>query len=198
MSASYALQLIFSFVADTSLNLTPWLNLTTACTFPSPWYKTHTTTVAFPPPKRFPAYCLQDYLGKYGSQIMPDVEIKINGVYDDKTDALWLHMNKIGGKLLPTAQNDSFQFQMEVPWEYAIERVHGNYNITYKTVFFRDSDNEHVIGFNISLDSDTTPLTYLRSASGFNVTSDASFYSGVSQIPLIFTIMVIGHWCHTC
>ena len=131
------------------LGYEPWLNRDTACTFPSPWE--NSTTFPLPPYEMITNENLTDFVGTYGSHLLPDVTISMaNNSAPDSS--LRFDMNRIRGFLFPTDKEEQLGFHMSDPWEYAIERViNDNFTIRYPVDFVRTDDND-VIGFDIALD----------------------------------------------
>ncbi|WAR18796.1 PBP4-like protein [Mya arenaria] len=164
--SSQGLQAILSYVTDLALDIAPWLNLTTGCTFPAPWRKPFSFHID--PPEILTNDNIEDFTGMYGNALLPDITIHVNTSHD-KRQILWLEMNKLQGELFPTTSNDSFTFKMVLPWEYAIERVlNENFTIQYPTDFFRDPIKGQVLGFNITLSGKNDVMTYRKCARFLN------------------------------
>lgn len=148
-SASNAQKTILYYISDLLLDQPTWLNLQTTCTFPKPWnnfslddYDTEK------PPNNFTNNKLEQFVGIYGSLLLPDVKISLRN-RDKKSPFLWLEMNRIKGELLLTAEESEFQFKMVEPWEYAIERVVTKYTVvTYPLKFLK---NDTVYAFDLVL-----------------------------------------------
>ena len=143
----YALRTILSYVSDILLDQSPWLNHQTACSYPSPWV--NSSHYPSPKPENFTNNNIVDFIGIYGSKLLPDVKISVK-VNDVANKYLWLEMNRIKGELVPTADVNAFRFKMVEPWEYAVERVVGvNQVITYPVNFTR-SGKGTVESFNLT------------------------------------------------
>ncbi|XP_045161602.2 penicillin-binding protein 4-like [Mercenaria mercenaria] len=145
----YALKAVLSYVSDILLSQTPWLNIETACSYPSPWVNSSFSIDTNPEPDNFTNDRLDDFVGKYGNELLPDITISVKE-RGSENEYLWLEMNRIKGELLLTADVNVFKFKMEDPWEYAIERVLAeNLIITYPIEFTRSEDGV-VESFNLT------------------------------------------------
>ena len=158
-SPSYGIKAILTFVSDLALDLDPWLNLTTACTFPAPWR--NLSYFSPPPMKKYDHGNMTDFKGIYGNTLLPDIEVNVHTTRS-RGQYIGFHMNRIVGELLPTNQHDTFQLKLTAPWEYAIERVISeNYTLTYPVTFERNENND-VIGFNITLVGNIDIMEYRK------------------------------------
>ncbi|CAH1225451.1 Hypp60 [Branchiostoma lanceolatum] len=70
-------------VADMLLGLDPWLNTTTACSFPQPWATHPVTDVTMPPaPSRDFPRDKRDYEGTFGNSIFGNLTVYLNSTDD--------------------------------------------------------------------------------------------------------------------
>ncbi|XP_066272891.1 uncharacterized protein [Branchiostoma lanceolatum] len=92
-------------VADMLLGLDPWLNTTTACSFPQPWAKDPVTDVTMPPaPSRDFPRDKRDYEGTFGNSIFGNLTVYLNST----DDTLRFKVGLIGhGVILPLSPVNS-------------------------------------------------------------------------------------------
>ena len=126
----------FYFMADHLLGLTPWLNKTTACSFPEPWDR--------PPKLDLPGLekpisvtNLAKFVGSYTNDLLPEVEVS-----SDST-ALLLKSNRIRGILHPSSEKDRFLYEILYPLENALSN--GNGTKTYTNVTFNRDAALHAV-----------------------------------------------------
>ena len=122
---------VFYHIADHLLGLNPWLNETTACTFPKPWLnRPPRPPTKLPTPINVTNY--DELVGIYGSHIFPDINVAYNS-----TDLLFTS-NKMHGILHPLSVKDKFVFEILEPMEWAL---HPNNTKAYLALvtFGRDS-----------------------------------------------------------
>ena len=104
---------VFYHIVDRLLGLEPWLNETTACTFPKPWL-----SKPAPPFQKLPEPLhvtnLAQFEGTFENKIFPDVIVASN------TSTLLLTSNKMHGILHPSHVKDAFLFEILAPLEYSI------------------------------------------------------------------------------
>lgn len=105
---------ILSFLSDKLLNLDPWLNATTACSFPSPWTNPRLRkNNTFPDVVNRDTEDLLHYRGNYGSYLWG--KVTIGGPQDGY---LTIQVNTlITGRLYPVDQEGSFVVQVKSPQE---------------------------------------------------------------------------------
>ena len=103
----------FYYMVDHLLGLEPWLNETTVCTFPKPWFSRPA-----PPfqklPKPLNVTNLSQFEGTFENRIFPDVVVASN------VTTLLLTSNKMHGILHPAHVKDTFLFEILSPLEYTI------------------------------------------------------------------------------
>ena len=169
----------FYYIVDHLLGLEPWLNKTTACTFPKPWKKENDTK-----PSKHIAGGLtvaQDWLltemkpdqmmEKDTKETRPDPDIidmvpdatEFDGSYNfplfaevnvySNSSNLHLNSNRIHGLLHPTKDKDTFSFEITHPWEFA---PHDNITQMINITFLRDEETEIVNGLQVHLEVDVT------------------------------------------
>ena len=139
------------YTADYLLGLKPWLNETTACTFPSPWEnKTHPEAYAKETP--FLGSNLTDYEGAFGHHIFPDIEVYAN------ISNLVFNSTHLSGFLYQASEKDRFLSEISYPWEYSSRGQMTN------VTFQRDTTGT-VNEMTLHLEVD---LTYVRGLSVLN------------------------------
>lgn len=172
---SYGLKVILSYVSDLALGFKPWLDLDTACSFPSPWK--NLTDLPIGPLKKYQNDHIRDFEGIYGSKLLPDIHIKVTDTRD-RGSHLSFQMNRLTGELLPTEKNDTFNLQFLEPFEYAIERkINDDFSLVYPTIFQRDAQN-NVVGFNVTFLSSKDIMEYTKGSRFLNednITSGSGF-----------------------
>ena len=169
----------FYYIVDHLLGLEPWLNQTTACTFPKPWKMENDTELSkHKKGNRFRRFAgepivAQDWLlpEKDAEEIRTDPNIsdmvqdttKFDGSYNyplfaeinvyTNSSNLHLNSNHIHGILHPTQDKDTFLFKVTYPWELATY-----YNTTQllNITFLRDEKTETVNGLQFHLEVDVT------------------------------------------
>ena len=168
----------FYYIVDHLLGLKPWLNQTTACTFPKPWKKEKDTESST-------KHLKVDHF-RLGSETPLDSNKATNmdtaeiisdtGILDMVPDAtefdgsykyplfaevnvylnssnLHLNSNRIHGLLHPTKDKDTFSFEITHPWEFA---PHDNITQMMNITFLRDEETEIVNGLQVHLEVDVT------------------------------------------
>ena len=144
----------FYFMADHLLGLTPWLNETTACSFPEPW--DHVPKIEYPGlEKPVSVANLNEFVGTYTTDLLPDVEVSSNST------TLLLKSNRIRGVLHPSSAKDRFLFEVMYPLEYALVDGNGTNAITNVT-FNRDATSRSVNSMTLQFEVD---VTYSKNAS---------------------------------
>ncbi|KAK3599542.1 hypothetical protein CHS0354_006677 [Potamilus streckersoni] len=150
--ASDALRTIFFYVSDILLGEEPWLNATTACSFPGKW-KNSTVRPVSNDDLHHPFNVILDrYVGNYGSHVFPDVHITKD------ENVLRFQCNRIFGILHPTNKTNKFKLEVTDPWEIVLGNRNANNEITMFPVDF-DMDETSAIGFNWTTDA---PIPFFR------------------------------------
>lgn len=150
--------LSFSYISDYLLGLEPWLNSTTACTFPKPWQNGTSTASEV---KETPSHVdnFTDYEGSYGNHLFADAEVYSN------TSSLYLNSNHIHGILHPSTEQDKFQFEITYPWEFS---PHDNNTQRPNITFNRDQTTGMVNALTVQLE---VGLKYFKGESLFDVST---------------------------
>ncbi|XP_046559560.1 uncharacterized protein LOC124268258 [Haliotis rubra] len=121
-------KLISFYVSDILIGDQPWLNSSTACTFPLPWDKwtpsgqnnsdVTNSDVKFP----------DCYVGKYGQRLFGDLEVKRG-----PGSSLELFYNRLRGSLNTTTDNSTFKFDAWDP--FRLFSRPGNATVLVKVYF---------------------------------------------------------------
>ncbi|XP_006812257.1 uncharacterized protein LOC100377760 [Saccoglossus kowalevskii] len=123
--AMLALEVIHRYASDLLLGEEPWLNSTTACTFPSPWIPSPSNGgIKGKPVKSSDSHEIittrppEDYTGVYGHKGLGN-----NTVYIDKDGVTLRFLYGVYGNgiLIPTADELRFNFRIEGPMEWYYE-----------------------------------------------------------------------------
>ena len=140
---------VLYYLSDHLLELEPWLNETTACTFPQPWAG---ETESPPEDSEVPITVenLSEYEGVFTHPLFPPAVVTTN------SSALLFEMNILQGILHPSSEEDRFLWQITDPWEIATF-LFGGFRPT--VTFLRDNSTGDINGFKIALD---TTLTFSK------------------------------------
>ena len=114
------------FIADHLLGLKPWLNETTACTYPEPWNKASTTEIRSLP-TRYEVNDTSELEGLYVSPLFPDIEVSSNATY------LLMKSNIVRAIFHPTSIKDRFVSEVYYPPEYSLQfnSTSDHFNVTF-------------------------------------------------------------------
>lgn len=98
------------YVSDLLLGETPWLNSTTACSFPEPWtVKQSKNSTEFNEQEVPSKRRLTEYVGVYGNRFVGDANVFINTTANDR---LQLNLGyKTQTLLYPTSEKDVFRWK---------------------------------------------------------------------------------------
>ena len=177
------------YLADILLGVEPWLNVSTACTFPAPW-KPSGDDLEIPPTPVFQNENLQEYVGLYGSSVLPDIAVELS----EDASKLRFQQSRVKGILNPTAEPDSFQFKVTEPWEFAIEKkITETFMIKFPVQFYRDSEG---IVQNLTLTLDIAVMPFrkgMRFPDVDNTSSGAEVHAAVSFLVMSLFLSVYGH-----
>ncbi|WAR28065.1 GIGA6-like protein, partial [Mya arenaria] len=114
------------YLADLLLDKEPWLNSSTACSFPEPWKDETdsrlTEISAFLPD-------ISEYTGIYGNEFQPEFILTVNG---SSQTQLNFESGRLGGNLYSTQDKDRFLMEITYPWELYVPLMDHN-NVTTKT-----------------------------------------------------------------
>ena len=146
LNPDYHNQVSFYYIADQLLELEPWLNKTTACTFPDPWrdQKTAETKEKEAPTA---ANNFTEYSGSYEYPLFPNVEVYAN------SSNLLFTSNHIHGVLHPSSDKDRFLSEITYPWEFA---PHDNITQQGNLTFLRDEGTGAVTALTVQLEVNVT------------------------------------------
>lgn len=132
------------YISDNELGLKPWLNQTTACTFPEPWAN---KPAAEPkePEEPISVENLIDYEGEFSNPLFYGVKVSTNS-----TTLFMDAKPRLKGILHPSPEKGKFLWQITDPLDVAIQ-FKGRFNI----IFERDEDKD-VKALIFGLDVDLT------------------------------------------
>ncbi|KAH3819606.1 uncharacterized protein LOC127881285 [Dreissena polymorpha] len=149
-----AISATFDHVTDRLLGLEPWINTTTACTFPEPWRTANDSAI---PPVENAAVLTnaKKYEGFYSSLILSGIRIELDGT---SNTSLRFKMGKLGGILYSTLDKDRFLMEIRTPWEFYVSSMDKN-NVTAKTNVTFIWDGDHV---NTLQTHSPVPLNFTR------------------------------------
>ena len=153
-------QVTAMYVVDHLLNLRPWLNVSTACSFPEPWKLENDTNSDHndePTRTSSPVNYITDYVGSYGNHLFADVKVYTN------SSNLLLNSNHIHGILHPYPEEDRFFYEITFPWEFM---AHDNKTKPQNITFHRDKDTGEVTSLVVTLEVD---VTYVKGESLFDI-----------------------------
>lgn len=156
--SSTHLTTVLYYLSDHLLELEPWLNETTACSFPEPWGN---DTESEPKEPEVPITVdnPSEFEGSYSYPLFPNAEVMTN------SSQMLMDINRLQGILHPSSDKDRFLWEITAPWELANLMYRDTlYNVT----FLRDDITGAVVGFRM-VDSWELKVTTL-----FNKTSSAS------------------------
>ncbi|XP_052783040.1 uncharacterized protein LOC128219269 [Mya arenaria] len=149
------------YLADLLLDKEPWLNSSTACSFPEPWKDETdsrlTEISAFLPD-------ISEYTGIYGNEFQPEFILTVNG---SSQTQLNFESGRLGGNLYSTQDKDRFLMEITYPWELYVPLMDHN-NVTTKTnvTFVREAGTVTSMNINIS-----TNITFTKGVSMLDVIS---------------------------
>lgn len=110
--------LLHNFLSDTLLEITPWLNATTICSFPNPWYSSiaysHYVTIDHSVPASRP---LSEYVGIYHNDAYGEVRVTMGNGH------LVLTYGVASWNLWPKHSHDQFQGE-GIGMVYQTEDIH--------------------------------------------------------------------------
>ncbi|KAL3878900.1 hypothetical protein ACJMK2_031226 [Sinanodonta woodiana] len=146
------LRTIFFYISDILLGEEPWLNATTACTFPGKWKNATVHPVSNDDLDHPFDVILDRYVGNYSSLVFPHVQITRD------ENLLRFQCNRILGILHPTNKASKFKLEVTEPWEIVLSNRNANNETTMFPVDF-DVNETSVTGFNWTTDA---PIPFLR------------------------------------
>ena len=173
---------LFYYTSDHLLGLEPWLNETSACTFPEPW--AHSSARESKEPEvPIDVNNRNEYNGSFSSPIFPGVVVNTNSTN------MSLKSNRLYGNLHPSSENDRFMWEITYPWELAVDYTDDNNQTRFINItFLRDKNgavNALKAGFEVE-------MTYVREGMTLDGTSDAlCIYISVVTILSVMLSMTI-------
>ena len=145
MNSTYHSGAVVHKLSDYLLGLDPWLNETTACSYPEPWGK-KIELKAGDLETPITVSNVAELEGSYKSQIFPDIDISYNS-----TDLLFT-ANKIHGILHASSEKDRFLFELHYPLEYSLtdNQAKPLLNVT----FSRDAASQSITKLTLKMEVD--------------------------------------------
>ena len=147
----------FYYISDYLLGLDPWLNETTACTFPEPWAN---NTVKESKEKEQPIVVdkLTEFQGSYANPLLPTIQVSA------ESSDLRLRSNRVRGTLHPSSEKDRFLWEVTYPWELAeTDYTDANNETIYTNVtFLRNAKTGIVDGLKMEFEVN---MTYAKDTS---------------------------------
>lgn len=170
--AKTALRVIHHYVSDILLNMTPWLNLSAACSFPEPWLTRHKKNRAHDDDplegdtvKGSNKYTtsvyrsgrtLENYIGRYGHLAFGNITITL----DTEVGLLYLKVGRFGEAwLYPTNRVDQFDMRFTGLLQYVSEADGWNRSIP---LIFRADDAGYIVSLYALFIEDSTPPEFKR------------------------------------
>ncbi|XP_046368648.2 penicillin-binding protein 4-like [Haliotis rufescens] len=120
--------IISFYISDILIGDQPWLNSTTACTFPLPWDKAPQSGQNNSDVTNAEVECLDCYVGKYGHYLFGDLDVKLGS-----GSSLELHYNRLQGSLNATV--DKSTFKLDVLGSFRFLSRPGNATVLVKAHF---------------------------------------------------------------
>ncbi|XP_046368721.2 penicillin-binding protein 4-like [Haliotis rufescens] len=111
MDEAVAERMISFYISDILIGDQPWLNSSTACTFPLPWDKAPPSGQNNSDVTNAEVECLDCYVGKYGHYLFGDLDVRRG-----PGSTLELHYRLLQGSLNTTADKSTFKFDMWDPF----------------------------------------------------------------------------------
>lgn len=133
-------QSIMYYATDLMLGFEPWINETTACSFPEPWMKIpEFPEMDFKPEQ--PDFALTEYQGSFTNPLLGGLTI---GKSPSNSKALTFKMSEVTGELLPEGGN-VFRLFVDGSYKHLTTPVHGKKPIPFARLFF-DFKGKQCIG----------------------------------------------------
>ncbi|XP_067661439.1 uncharacterized protein [Haliotis asinina] len=123
-----AQNIISFYISDILLGDQPWLNSSTACTFPSPWGKVPPSTQNNSDVTNTDVECPKCYVGKYGQHLFGDVDVR-----KGPGSSLELQYGRVRGSLNTTDQKATFKLDLWDPYRFLARP--GNETVLVKVNF---------------------------------------------------------------
>ena len=129
--SGFHLNTIFYYISDYLLGEKPWLNTSTACTYPEPWsqlpknlrlvHDIVETPISVGNPN--------ELVGTYTSNVFVELYVYSNGT------TIHMDSNRARAVLHPSSEKDRFLYELVSPIEYAFpnyNQTHYNMNVTFE------------------------------------------------------------------
>ncbi len=113
MDEAIAENVISFFITDILMGDQPWLNSSTACTFPSPWDKMPSDTQNNSDVTNTDVECLECYVGIYGQHLLGDVDVR-----EGPGSSLELFYGLVRGSLNTTDHKTTFKLDLWDPYRF--------------------------------------------------------------------------------
>ncbi|XP_067663680.1 uncharacterized protein [Haliotis asinina] len=111
--ASFTENLISFYISDILLADEPWLNVSTACSYPQPWGTWLSTLQNNSDVTNTDVECLDCYIGKYGHRLFGDVDVK-----KGPGASLELFYGRLRGSLNTTDKEATFKLDLWEPFRF--------------------------------------------------------------------------------
>ena len=131
------------YISDNQLGLEPWLNQTTACTFPEPWAN-KPDTASKEPGVPITVENRTDYTGEFSNPLFHGVEVSTNS-----TTMFIKAKPRLSGILQPSSEKDRFLWQITNPWDVALQ-----YKTRVITITFLRDESGDIKAFKARFDVD--------------------------------------------
>ena len=138
------------YISDHLLGLEPWLNETTACTFPQPWAN-KTETESKEPEVPITVENRTDYTGEFSNPLFHGVEVSTNS-----TTMFIKAKPRLSGILQSSSEKDRFLWRITDPWEVAVQYTDNNNETRFINITFLRDEEGDVKAFKAGFDVDLT------------------------------------------
>ena len=145
--SGFHLNTIFYYISDYLLGETPWLNTSTACTYPEPWSKPPKSRVHEIVETPISIGNPNELAGTYTSDLFVELNVYSNGT------TIHMDLNRARAVLHPSSEKDRFLYDLVSPIEYAFpnfNRTHYYMNVTFE----RDPSSQAVNAVTLHLEVD--------------------------------------------
>ena len=141
-------QVMHMYIMDLVMGFEPWLNETTACTFPKPWITSQPKSPSAATEEFDSARPLVDYTGTYGNFAFGNMSVV------SENGQLKIHYGKIGRwKLSPLKEKDEFVGDgYDIMWPLSLPRI----------IFGEDKTNRKVNSLAIPKFNKESPVRFFR------------------------------------
>ena len=160
--SSRHLTTVFYYISDHLLGLEPWLNETTACTFPEPWANS-SVRESKNPEVPITVDNPSQYKGAFSNPVFPGVDVSVNS-----TD-MFFKSNRMQGTLHPSSEKDRFLCEVTHPWEFAVDYTDDNNKSRLVNITFLRDINGLINSFKAGFEVD---MTYFKEGMTLDGTSE--------------------------